>query len=279
MTDESLTAMASQSQPADLVEYFALPLPSLVLCDLFGVPRQDRSVFQRYAATITSLDSTAEQMTSARHALAEYLIRLLDIKTREPADDLFSELAVKHVVTGQLTPQQTAGMGVLPLIAGHETTASVISMSTIVMLRHPDLLSLMLDAPDSVPPAVEELLRYLTVLHFGLRRAASADIRIGDVTVRAGEGLILCLRSANGDPLVFRAPDELVLDRDTRRHLAFGHGIHVCIGQALARAELRIALPALFRRFPRSERLGAVKREPVQLSGHGLPPAPALVSW
>lgn len=250
MTGELLTAMADLPRPVDLVEHFALPLPSLVLCDLFGVPRQDRAVFQRNAATITDLNATAEQMTVARHDLAGYLTRLLEIKKREPADDLFSELAVSRVAAGELTPEQAAGMGVLLLVAGHETTSSMISLSTVALLRHPDQLGRMLADPDSVPAAVEELLRYLTVAHFGLRRAALADIRIGDVTVRAGEGLILCLQSANRDPRVFRAPDDLVLDSGTRRNLAFGFGIHVCIGQTLARVELQTALPALFRRFP-----------------------------
>jgi cytochrome P450 len=207
-------------------------------------------VFQRNAATITDLTATAEQMMVARQALADYLTWLLEIKTREPGDDLFSELAAKRVATGELTAEQAAGMGVLQLVAGHETTSSMISLSTLALFRHPDQLRRVLADLDSVPTAVEELLRYLTVAHFGLRRAALADIRIGDVTVHAGEGLILCLQSANRDPRVFEAPDDLVLDSGTRRHLAFGFGLHVCIGQTLARLELQTALPALFRRFP-----------------------------
>jgi cytochrome P450 len=137
------------------------------------------------------------------------------------------------------------------LLAGHETTANMIGLSTVALLRNPEQLHRLVTEPEVVPAAVEELLRYLTIVHLGLRRVAIEDIEIAGTTIKAGEGVIVPLQSANRDATAFDAPDRLDLGRDARRHLAFGYGIHVCLGQPLARAELQIALPALFARFPK----------------------------
>ncbi|MET7479094.1 cytochrome P450 [Streptomyces sp. NPDC005648] len=250
ITDDLLDCMARLPQPVDLIEHFALPLPSLVICELFGVPYADRDVFQRHSRTIVNMNATNEDVAAARQALGDYLIGLLDEKDRDPGDDLFSELAVKRVRTGEVSREEAAGMGTLLLVGGHETTANMIGLSTLALLREPAQSRRLLTEPESVPGAVEELLRYLTVAHFGLRRVATADFDIGGVTVRAGEGLIMPLQSANRDPDVFDLPDRLDLGRDARRHIAFGYGVHQCLGQPLARVELQIALPALLARFP-----------------------------
>jgi cytochrome P450 len=126
----------------------------------------------------------------------------------------------------------------------------MLSLSTVALLDHPDQMARMLAEPELVPPAVEELLRYLTIVQFGLRRVALADIEVGGTTIREGEGIVISVQAANRDGRVFDAPDTLELERGDRRHLAFGYGIHQCLGQPLARAELQIALPALFGRFP-----------------------------
>ncbi|MFE9768825.1 cytochrome P450 [Streptomyces sp. NPDC005808] len=250
LTGRLLDELAEQPRPADLIENFALPFPSLVICELFGVPYADREVFQQNSKVLVDLTVTAETALAARDAITDYLLGLLKEKDRNPGDDLFSELAVRRVRTGELTPEQAAGMGSLLLIAGHETTANMIGLSTVALLRHPDQLQRLLAEPESVPTAVDELLRYLTIVHNGLRRIALEDFEIGGVTVKAGDGLVIPLQSANRDPAVFDLPDELNLSRAARNHLAFGYGVHQCLGQPLARAELQIALPAIFQRFP-----------------------------
>jgi cytochrome P450 len=250
ITGRLLDELAERPQPADLVADFALPFPSLVICELFGVPYADREVFQQNSKVLVDLTSTLDEVNAARDAIMDYLLGLLEEKDRDPGDDLFSELAVKRVRTGELTPEQAAGIGTLLLVAGHETTANMIGLSTVALLREPAQLQRLLAEPESVPAAVDELLRYLTIVHNGLRRIAVEDVEIGGVTVRAGEGLVVPLQSANRDPAVFDLPDELDLGRAARNHLAFGYGIHQCLGQPLVRAELQIALPALFRRLP-----------------------------
>jgi cytochrome P450 len=251
ITDRLLDELAERTQPADLVADFALPFPSLVICELFGVPYAEREVFQQNSRVLIELTATQEEATAARDGIINYLLRLLEEKDRNPGDDLFSELAARRVRTGELTAEQAAGIGTMLLFAGHETTANMISLSTIALLRNPDQLQGLLTEPESVPAAVDELLRYLTIVHNGLRRIAREDFEVGGVTVKAGDGLVIPLQSANRDPAVFDLPDELNLSRAARNHLAFGYGIHQCLGQPLARAELQIALPALFRRFPR----------------------------
>jgi len=222
----------------------------VVICELLGVPYADRAVFQQNAATLVAMDSTAQEIAAANKNVADYLADLLRRKDREPKEDLLSELAVQRVRTGELSLEKAAGLGVILLIAGHETTTNMIGLSTLALLRDPAQRQGLLDAPDSAPMAVDELLRYLTIVHAGLRRIAVEDLEVAGVTIRAGDGIVLPIQSANRDPDTFADPDHLDLARGARNHLAFGYGIHQCLGQPLARAELQIALPALFTRFP-----------------------------
>ncbi|MFI2200517.1 cytochrome P450 [Streptomyces sp. NPDC020192] len=190
-----------------------------------------------------------------------------------------SRLATERVATGEATRAEAAGLLVQLLIAGHETTASMLSLGAVALLRHPDQLAALRADEALVPGAVEELLRYLTVVHIGLRRIATADVEIGGVTIRAGEGVVIALQAANRDPAVFTAPDTLDLTRDAGRHLAFGHGLHQCLGQSLARAELQIALPMLFHRLP-GLRLEGPAPEDLAFEGravHGIRELP--VAW
>lgn len=250
LTGELLDGLVKQEQPADLVEHFTLPLPLLVICELLGVPYADRDFIHRQAAAFATVSAGPEAMRAGWGALFGYLQELLAAKSREPGDDLMSKLATERVATGEATPAEAAGLLVQLLIAGHETTASMLSLGVVALLRHPDQLAALRTDEDLVPGAVEELLRYLTVVHIGLRRIATEDVEVGGVTVRAGEGVVIALQAANRDPAVFAGPDTLDLTRDAGQHLAFGHGLHHCLGQSLARAELQIALPMLFQRLP-----------------------------
>lgn len=249
--DELLDAMtADGATTGDLVEGYALPLPSLVICELLGVPYEDHDFFQRQAKAISSLADGPDERLAARKALHTYLGELLALRTREPADDLVSRLARDRVATGEVTTAEAVGLAAVLLVAGHETTANMFSLSVVALLHNPDQLAGLRAEPALWPDAVEELLRHIPLAHTGLRRIATEDVEVGGVRIGAGDGVVVAVDAANRDPAVFSDADALDVRRDTTGHLAFGHGLHQCIGQSLARAELQIGLPALFERLP-----------------------------
>jgi cytochrome P450 len=251
IVDDLIDDVLAGPKPVDLVEAFALPVPSLVICELLGVPYHDHEFFQDNSKVIIRRGAAPEQRQAAGLALAGYLDDLMGRKIANPADDLLSGLATR-VKAGELTRQEAAQMGVLLLIAGHETTANMIALGTLALLRHPDQLALLRDGDDPalVASAVEELLRYLNITHNGRRRLALADIEIAGQTIRAGEGVIMANDIANRDTSVFPDPDSLDLRRDARHHIAFGFGVHQCLGQPLARLELQVVYSTLYKRIP-----------------------------
>ncbi|MEU5259826.1 cytochrome P450 [Amycolatopsis sp. NPDC021455] len=253
IVDDLIGTMLAGPKPADLVEAFALPVPSLVICALLGVPYTDHEFFQENSKIIVRRTATTAERRAATGRLMSYLDGLVGAKLAEPADDLLSQLAVERVRTGELTREQAAQIGVLLLLAGHETTANMIALGTLALLEHPEQLALLreTDDPELVASAVEELLRYLHITHNGRRRIALADIDIAGETIRAGEGVIFPNDIANRDPEAFPdRPDELDVHRNARHHVAFGFGVHQCLGQSLARMELQVAYGTLYRRIP-----------------------------
>ncbi|MEB8340781.1 cytochrome P450 [Streptomyces endophyticus] len=253
IVDGLIDDMLAGPAPVDLVQAFALPVPSLVICELLGVPYEDHDLFQRNTRVIVKRDSTPEETVAATTALADYLEELLAAKEAHPEDDLLSELATKRVATGEMTRREAAHMGVLLLGAGHETTANMIALGTLALLQHPDQLAALRETqdPKAVSAAVEELLRYLNITHSGRRRVALEDIEIDGQVIRAGEGIVFANEVANRDPRAFAGdPDELDITRDSRRHVAFGYGVHQCLGQPLARMELQVVYSTLYRRIP-----------------------------
>ncbi|PSM41041.1 cytochrome P450 [Streptomyces dioscori] len=251
MTDDFIDAMLAGPRPADLVQDLALPIPSLVISDLLGVPYEDHAFFQSNSRTIVSAVASPQERGAAHTNLATYLDELVGRKLTEPGDDLLSSLCAQ-IEKGELTRREAATMGVLLLLGGHETTANMISLGTLLLLQHPEQLALIRDTDDPavIRAAVEELLRYLSIVHLGRRRTAMEDIEVAGHTIRAGDGVILLGELANRDPSVFPDPDHLDLTRDARRHQAFGAGAHHCVGQPLARMELQVIYPTLFRRIP-----------------------------
>ncbi|MGW7485654.1 cytochrome P450 [Streptomyces sp. NPDC054786] len=246
LTDGLLDRMTAGRNAADLVAEFALPLPSLVICLLLGVPYDDHEFFQDRSRFLLSLRSTAEEVRTAQDDLQRYLSRLAAAKRREPDDGIVSRL----VARGDLDSEEVASMGRLLLIAGHETTANMTALSTLALLRNPGQLARLRADPSLIKGAVEELLRYLTIIHNGLPRVATEDVTLGGRTIRAGEGVLCTLNSANRDEDVFPGGEALDVGRDARRHVAFGFGVHQCLGQPLARVELQIAIETLLRRLP-----------------------------
>jgi cytochrome P450 len=247
----ALASMRKAGPPADLVEHFALPVPSMVICHLLGVPYEDHEFFQDRSRTMVDRTSTGPQIVAASQELRTYLADLVARKQREGGhDDLIGRLVTERLATGQISVEAVVGMSVLLLIAGHETTANMIGLATLALLRHPDQTRRLREHPELMDDAVEELLRYLTVIRTGIPRLAVVDTEVGGQTILAGEGAIAMLAGANHDPSVFPDPDQLDLARGSHQHVAFGFGIHQCIGQPLARTELRIALAELLGAFP-----------------------------
>jgi cytochrome P450 len=246
---EALERMRAEGSPADLIRHFAVPVPSMVICHLLGVPYADHEFFQERSRVLLAWDSSMEAIVSAADQLRDYLSGLVATRLRSPGDDLISRLAAR-VAAGELTESELVGLSVLLLIAGHETTANMIGLSVLLLLRHPDQLRRLRQRPELIEDAVEELLRYLTIVRNGLARVATADIVVAGHRIAAGEGVIAMLSAVNRDPAVFPGGDSLEVERGSHQHLAFGFGIHQCIGQPLARAELRIALSELFTRLP-----------------------------
>ncbi|MYS88043.1 MULTISPECIES: cytochrome P450 [Streptomyces] len=245
IVNDQLNAMELAGGPADLFKAFALPIPSQVIGELLGVPYSDRQGFQRNAATLLNIDLTPERRQEAVRELMAYLRDLLRHKCSWPEEDVLSGLAAHE----GLTADERAGLALLLLMAGHETTANMLALGTFALLANPAQLAEVRGKEEDAPAVVEELLRYLTVIHHVVR-VALEDIELHGCLIKAGESVTVALSAANRDADHFADPDALDLTRSTAGHLAFGHGLHRCLGQRLARAEMRIALPALLRRFP-----------------------------
>ena len=246
ITEEHLDAIENAGPPADLVETFARPIPSLVICELLGVPYTDREEFQRDSAVLFNLSSKPEDAMNAWMSLRRFLGALVRAKQVAPDDDLLSGL----VAGGELTEEELITIGMVLLIAGHETTAKMLALGTFALLRHPDQLVLLRADPTLINGAVEELMRYLTIIHIGPVRTALEDVELDGHLVKAGDSVALSLPAADRDPAKFTDPDRLDVTRSAQGHVGFGHGIHQCLGQQLARIEMRVGYSALFRRFP-----------------------------
>ncbi|MFE9576408.1 cytochrome P450 [Nocardia sp. NPDC006044] len=249
ISTDRLDAIERVGGPVDLVTSFAYPVPALTICELLGVPGPDRDRFRRLIADLVTKfndpalapDERLEQGLSAFEAAQEYVRDLVAAKRGAPTDDLLSDL------TGtDLTDLELAGVGVLLLIAGFDTTANMLALGAFALLCHPDQLTAWHADPDR---AIEELLRYLTIAHTATR-SAMTDVELAGHEIKAGETVALSLQSADRDPAVFDHPDILDLRRNAVGHLGFGYGPHQCLGQQLARVEIRTALTALATRFP-----------------------------
>jgi pentalenic acid synthase len=249
IVDDALDGMAGRGTQADLVADFALPVPSLITCWQLGVPYADRALFQQLIGVLAESTSDLARIQQAAHELRAYLDELAERKRREPGEDLLSRL-VADEAAGRLGRDQLLGITLLLLIGGYETTANMISLGTLALLTHPEQLALLRARPELLPGAVEELLRFVPIAEGGVARAATADAELGGVRIRAGEGVIVLPAVANRDPARFADPDRFDIERATGRHFAFGFGMHQCLGQHLARLELRIALGALLTRLP-----------------------------
>ena len=254
MIDDLFSAMeAKQAAGAavDLVQDFALVVPSRVITRILDLPPEDSEFFLDRVKTSMSLDSTPEQTVRSGADTLAYFARVIEERGTGDGQDLISRLVRDRVNTGQLSSEELQHILHLVLVGGFDTTANMIALGTLVFLQNPAQVALLRQRPDLVQGAVEELLRYLSVAHHVAYRQAKEDTVVGGQPVADGDSLIAPLIAANHDPAMFAEPGRFDITRDARGHVAFGYGIHQCLGQALARVELQAVFAKIFDRFPR----------------------------
>ncbi|MEV1246205.1 cytochrome P450 [Nonomuraea sp. NPDC050022] len=244
ITAECLDAMEKAGPSADLVTAFAKPIPAIVICELLGVPYEDRGAFQGNVDKFMDGETGDEELMAAYTAVQTYLAELVVAKRANPTDDVLSDLT-----DSDLTDEELKGVALILLAAGLDTTANMLALGTFALLRNPEQLAALRADPTLADKAVEELMRYLSVAKTFFRTALE-DVELGGQTIKAGTAVILSINTANRDPERFADPHTLDLRRQDGGHLGFGHGIHQCLGQQLARVEMRAAFPALVNRFP-----------------------------
>jgi cytochrome P450 len=250
ITNELLDAMVTDAQ-LDLIESFALPLPITVICELLGVPTDRRAEFHDWTSTVlTGVLAGPDKLAAASTAMVSYLRELVEAKRAVPTDDLVSALVAARDGEDRLSEDELTSMVFLILVAGHETTVNLIASGVLALLTHPEQLALLRTEPHRLADAVEELLRFNGPLQVATFRLTTQPVDIGEVTIPTGEIVLVGLLAANRHPACVAQPDALDITRTDNPHLAFGHGLHHCLGAPLARLEARIALGTLLARFP-----------------------------
>jgi cytochrome P450 len=249
---DELVRRARAAEGADLLAHFARPFPLAVICELLGLPPEDRPSFTRWAEGVSTASSLPGILLSLRGLgnTMRYLRAEIRRQVAHPRDGLLAALIQAEEQGDRLTEDELLAMVFLLLVAGHETTLHQITTSVLVLLDHPDQLRELTSDWSLAGSAVDELLRYVSFAQVSKPRFAREDVTFRDRTIRRGQMVFACLASANSDPAVFDDPERLDLRRHPNRHVAFGDGIHFCLGAALARAEVGIALRRLFTRFP-----------------------------
>lgn len=269
IVDEHLDAIAAGPETFDFVQAMALPIPCLVICELLGVPYEDRDGFHDATVDLMDMAKSREERDKGAHWLIDYITKLVADKRRTGArDGILAELI--HKTDGDdaaLTEKQLIGLGVLLLFAGHDTTAAMMGLSTLTLLTHHEQREQMLAHPEKTGTAVEELMRYLTIVQFGLGRVAKEDLELAGAPIKKGDLVVVAMNAANRDPRTFQDPDTLDIDRKMARHMGFGYGVHACLGQNVARAELRTVLPKLFQRFPDLRLATPLEEVPMDFTG------------
>ncbi|GLZ81497.1 cytochrome P450 [Actinorhabdospora filicis] len=271
VTAVHLDLMAEQGPPVDLVTAFAQPIPTMLICELLGVPYDERDMFRGHVENVFGGDASMEERMASFSALGEYNAALVAAKRANPTDDLLSDLT-----DSEMTPEEHGGIATLLLAAGLDTTASMLALGVLALLERPEQAAIMRDDPEAVPGAVEELMRYLSIAS-PIPRVTLEEVELGGQVIPAGTTLMVAVNVANRDDARFADPGALDLRRHAAGHLAFGHGVHQCLGQQLARVEMRVAFPALLRRFPDLRLAGEAVTRASDASIHGLTSMP--VAW
>lgn len=248
--DRLIANFRSLPQGSDFVEHFSGPLPTEVITFMLGVPYDDHELFHRATRIQFAAKSTPEEVRASIDELFAYLDHLIGLKERDPQNDIISRLVHEQLVPGNVDRITLINVVRLLLSAGHQTTQNMTALGVLTLLQHPAELAKLRENPDLIAGTVEELLRHGSVLHMGARRVALEDIGVNGHVVRKGEGVICSIPAANRDARLFPDPDAVKIDRDAAGHVAFGFGIHQCLGQVLARTELQVVYARLFEQLP-----------------------------
>lgn len=280
IVDERIDAMLHKGPPVDLVAELAVPVPSLLFCELLGAGPEHIGYFRNYAETTTGRDSSLEAVAAAIAQMDEFLDKLITDKTEHPADDLLSRIAAKLPEEPSLEHDDLVAIARLLVIAGSDTTANVISLGTVVWLEHPEQLCEVLRTPSLLPGAIEELLRYLSILDSATVRVATQDVQLsGGETIREGEGVLALNGAANWDPAQFPEPHRFDIHRNADGHMAFSYGGHMCPGANLARMQLEVVFRTLFTRIPGLRVAAPVDELPYMFDGHAFGLHELPVTW
>jgi cytochrome P450 len=246
--EEHLDEMERGGAPVDLVQAFTQPVPSQAIWELLGVPREDRAEFQRWSNELLDVSLPPQERQKSLGESRNYMAGFVDGVMKNPGLGLLGSLVREH--GDELTHADLTGIGNALLIAGHLSVANTLGLGALALLRHPDQLRIVRDQPEHIDTAVEELLRWLSAVSTTNTRVATEDVEIAGVRIAAGDLVLVSLPTVNRAPELVPNPDVLDVTRRGGSHVAFGHGVHYCLGAPMARLELRLALPALFRRFP-----------------------------
>ncbi|QCX80455.1 Pentalenic acid synthase [Streptomyces sp. YIM 121038] len=272
---EQVAVMRAHGAPADLVETFARPLVLRVLAELVGLPYDEREHYEHAPTLLHDPDADPQEVAAAFEKAGSFFVEVIERKRKQPGDDLLSRLTAD----GELTTEELCNIVVLLLFAGYETTESALSVGVFALLHHAEQLAKLRSDPTRIDAAVEELLRYLTVNQYHTYRTALEDLELNGETVKKGDTVTVSLPAANRDPAKFTCPEKLDIGRDTAGHVAFGYGIHQCLGQNLARVELRAGLAALLGEFPGLRLAVATDEVPLRLKGSVFAVKSLPVSW
>ncbi|THA40899.1 cytochrome P450 [Streptomyces sp. A1547] len=272
---EQIAVMREHGGPVDLVANFAEPLVLRVLSEMVGLPYEERDRYAHAPAVLHDPDSTQEEVGAAFAQLTPFIVEVVEGKRKEPGDDLISRL----VADGELTTEEVCNIVTLLLFAGYETTENALAVGVFALLHHADQMAALRADPSKLDAAIEELLRYISINQYEMYRTALEDIELDGHLVKKGDTVTVSLPAANRDPAKFECPAQLDIDRDTSGHVAFGFGIHQCLGQNLARVELRAGLSALLQAFPDLRLAVAVDEVPLRLKGSVFAVKSLPVSW
>ncbi|QKW53567.1 cytochrome P450 family protein [Streptomyces buecherae] len=248
-TADELLAQWRDGEPFDFVAGLAVPLPVVVICELLGIPETDRPAVQRWSGELFAAGRPGA-IDAASHHMADYMTTLIAAKRLAPGNSLLDRLISARDDDSHLTEEELTSLAVLLFVAGHETTTNFLGNATLALLQHPTALHRLRENPNDLPGALDELLRFDAPLSLATFRYTTEPITLGDTAIPAGTPVRIALSAANRDPQQFPAPDVLDIDRDATTYLSFGHGIHRCLGAALAKAEAEIALRTVLTRFP-----------------------------
>ncbi|MFF8847826.1 cytochrome P450 [Streptomyces sp. NPDC015127] len=280
IVDARIDAMLAKGGPLDLVAELAVPVPSLQFCELLGADPEHIGYFRRYAETTTGRDSSMEAVAGAIAQMDEFLDELITEKTRNPGEDLLSRIAAQLPDEPTLEHDDLVAIARLLVIAGSDTTANIISLGTVVLLEHPEQLDEIRRDPSLLPGAVEELLRFLSILDSATVRVATKDIELASgETVREGEGVLALNGAANWDPEQYPQPHRFDIHRDVEGHMAFSYGGHMCPGANLARMQLEVVFRKLFTRIPELRLAAPADSLPYMFDAHAYGLHELPVTW